>query len=230
MTGILVFGIIAFLLGLVVFVVRHERRENRMRYAFMERFAKREGLDLQAQLPRVDQLPFANAQVISQHRSTGSVHNYMTGQRDGIELVLTDFHYYVNYGRNSTLFKISIAAFRLPHANIPAFAMAKENMFSRIAEFFGAQDIDFTKHADFSKNYRLYAGDEVAIRSFFTAELITAIESGLLPKPYLLQASDGWLIVHSDPAIVKLDDWQTFIDASYTLTQRINALTQAHTS
>ncbi|MFG0248387.1 MAG: hypothetical protein ACF8OB_05825 [Phycisphaeraceae bacterium JB051] len=230
MTGILVFGIIAFLLALVVFVVRHERRESRKRAVWLADFAQRLGLAFEEQVAGKDSVAFSQAQVLCRGHGTGSIHNYMTGKRDGIDFVLADFRYYINTGRNSTLYKISLAAYHLPTLDMPAFSLMPKSVGSKIAAFFGAKQINFEQHPVFSKNYRLLGDDEQAIRQCFTPSLMAEIENRLLPKQYGFESCAEWLIVHSDASLVNVEDWQSFFDSSYTLVKRVTQLTQTQVS
>lgn len=64
--------------------------------------------------------------------------------------------------------------------DIPRFILEKEQLFDklfdRVMEFSGQRDIDFQLFTKFSKKFLLKGEDEVAIRSFFTPELIEFLE------------------------------------------------------
>lgn len=69
----------------------------------------------------------------------------------------------------------------------PSFTLHKERFLERIYAFAGFEDINFDNHSDFSKRFYLMGADEVAIRNFFTDDLVHFFES----NPYYHVESNG---------------------------------------
>ncbi|MCI5168658.1 MAG: hypothetical protein D3903_21820 [Candidatus Electrothrix sp. GM3_4] len=60
--------------------------------------------------------------------------------------------------------------------NFPKFELEPENIFHKIGQVFGYQDIDFESFPVFSKKYLLRGRDEVKIRELFTPKVIKYFE------------------------------------------------------
>jgi hypothetical protein len=56
--------------------------------------------------------------------------------------------------------------------------MGSESFFDRFKEYFGAQDIDFSSHPDFSNKYRLRGENENAICDLFRPSVREYFEQG----------------------------------------------------
>ena len=67
--------------------------------------------------------------------------------------------------------------FRSPALNLPEFALRPENLFDKIGDVFGGQDIDFESHPKFSKSYSLRGSDEQKVRETFTDEVLSSFEN-----------------------------------------------------
>lgn len=78
------------------------------------------------------------------------------------------------------VYKSTIQVIRLPF-NIPGFVLEKEGFFDKIFDqimaLSGQEDIDFQLFPQFSKRFLLKAENQSAIRTFFTADLISFLEN-----------------------------------------------------
>ena len=93
--------------------------------------------------------------------------NLLSGQRDGTELRLFDYRYTTGGGKNSHTYQQTVALFPGAGRGLPDLLLAPENIFHKIGQVFGYQDIDFESAPDFSSHYLLRGSDEMAIRSAF---------------------------------------------------------------
>ena len=72
--------------------------------------------------------------------------------------------------------KATFLLFKSP-ASLPVFVLDKEDFKSTLYQWAGFDDINFTKHPDFSKRFHLSGNDRPTIRKLFHSELIYFFES-----------------------------------------------------
>ena len=60
---------------------------------------------------------------------------------------------------------------------LPSFTLRPENLFHKIGQVFGYQDIDFDSHPEFSKRYLLKAENESDVRHAFGTDVLSFYES-----------------------------------------------------
>ena len=82
--------------------------------------------------------------------------------------------------------KATFLLFKTP-IKLPIFVLDKEDLRTTLYNWAGFDDINFTKHSDFSKLFHLSGTDTRAIRKLFTAELIYFFES----HPFFHLESNG---------------------------------------
>lgn len=100
------------------------------------------------------------------HGHSKKVRNVMTGRAGDAEVKLFDYRYTTGSGKQSHTWAQSVALFPAGRG-LPDFVLAPENVFHRIGQLFGYQDIDFEQNAEFSSRYLLRGRDETAIRAAF---------------------------------------------------------------
>lgn len=91
---------------------------------------------------------------------------------EGTEL-LVDYRYTASAGRHSTLLDQTIAAFKVPGANVPAFELQPEGFIARIGQALGKPDIDFDSNPDFSRAYQLRGHDADGVRRLFERRAVS---------------------------------------------------------
>jgi len=107
------------------------------------------------------------------HGHSKKVKNVMSGQAGNHELRLFDYQYTTGGGKNSHTWTQTVALFPRVGERLPELLLAPENIFHKIGQVFGYQDIDFDSSPDFSSHYLLRGPDEVAIRSAFSADALS---------------------------------------------------------
>ena len=65
------------------------------------------------------------------------------------EVVIFEYTYVIHTGKSSHAITQTVVVLNNEH-NFPDLDMGSENFFDRFKEYFGAQDIDFSSHPDFS--------------------------------------------------------------------------------
>ena len=95
----------------------------------------------------------------------------LTGAVSGRPLTVFEYRWVTGGGKSSQHHAIHAILWETPGGRLPAFTLSPENLLTRIAGAFGAQDIDFPDAPEFSSAYRLRGEDEAAIRAFLTPDL-----------------------------------------------------------
>jgi hypothetical protein len=108
--------------------------------------------------------------------SARHIKNLLHGVTDDVEVGIFDYQYTTGGGQHSQTFFQSVVAFRSPRLNLPDFALRPENVFHRIGQVLGYQDIDFESRPDFSKAFLLRGSDEARIREVFDDEVLEFFE------------------------------------------------------
>jgi len=109
--------------------------------------------------------------------SRRSVQNAMTGSVRGVELAVIDYDYTVGSGKSRRTLAQTVCWLRIPDARLPTFVLRPERLFDKIGAAFGAQDIDFEGHPEFSRRYLLRGQDEPAVRRVFAPPVLTHFET-----------------------------------------------------
>ena len=104
------------------------------------------------------------------------------GVTEHVDVAIFGYEYTVNPGaqhqrQHAHTFRQNVIYFRSPTLNLPQFALRPENLFDKIGDVFGGQDIDFESHPKFSKSYSLRGSDEQKVRETFTDEVLFFFEN-----------------------------------------------------
>jgi hypothetical protein len=97
------------------------------------------------------------------------VRNLMTGRMGAVGARLFDYQYTVGGGKHSHTWRQTVALIPAP-PGLPDFVLAPENIFHKVGQRFGYQDIDFDHSPEFSSRYLLRGADETAIRAAFSPD------------------------------------------------------------
>lgn len=220
MEGLVVAGFITVCIGIFVAIVIFAIKAEKKRDEALAQFAQQMGLTFEKKISGSGHFPCSSAALFSCGRSRYAK-RYMTGKVADVDVILSDYQYTTGSGKNSTRHTLTLAAYHVPDIAMPDFSLESENFLTRLAEKFGMQDIDFDTHPEFSKTYRLVGKDEQRVRAFFTPNLLTSIENGLISKKWRVQAADNWLIIHSYPGRLKPEQWSDFLNNTFELMNKI---------
>jgi hypothetical protein len=95
----------------------------------------------------------------------------LTGVASGRPITVFEYRWVTGGGKNSQRHSVHAILWETAGGRLPAFTLGPENLLTRLAGAFGAEDIDFTDSPEFSSAYRLRGQDEAAIRAFLTPDL-----------------------------------------------------------
>jgi hypothetical protein len=95
----------------------------------------------------------------------------LTGAVSGRPFTAFEYRWVTGGGKSSHHNAVHGILWETSNGRLPAFTLGPENLLTRLAGMFGAQDIDFADSPEFSSAYRLRGEDETAIRAFLTPDL-----------------------------------------------------------
>jgi hypothetical protein len=134
MPHLMIFGVVALIavVAIVGYICAKKRREA------MAALAARLGLHFLDKLRR---------------GSNRYVFNILSGNYQGHDVMMFDYHYQVNSGKNTHHHYFSFFILGLP-GSFPELVIDKEGFFSKVAQALGYDDIDFESH-EFSRKFRV---------------------------------------------------------------------------
>ena len=131
------------------------------------------------------------------------IKNMMQRTSDGMETRIYDYQYTTGGGQSSHTHIQTIFQFQSERLRLPSFILRPENVFHKIGQSFGYQDIDFESFPEFSDRYLLRGNDEALIRKLFNQEVITFFKS---EKGIVVEGNNHVLIAYRTHKRVKPDD------------------------
>jgi hypothetical protein len=85
-------------------------------------------------------------------------YNIMRGSRDGRDVTAFDYHYVTGHGKNRQVHNHSALVLQSPLA-LKSLYIRPENVFDKVSDFFGMDDIDF-ESAEFSRKFFVKAPEK----------------------------------------------------------------------
>ena len=164
-------GIIYFVLGVlvviafVVWMVRLTNRKNKERTESLDKGMRYLGLSFHADSDESAGKLLAPHPLGKCGSPKGATKIGRGNYRDQ-EVVIFDYTYVIHTGKSSHAIIQTVVVLK-NEQNFPDLDMGSESFFDRFKEYFGAQDIDFSSHPNFSNKYRLRGDDEDAICNLF---------------------------------------------------------------
>lgn len=160
----LIFGGIAALIAVIIVAVRYYERKRR---EALEKLARL--LDYSFSAKGSDSLL---ASVNQFHLFTQGhrrrITNVLTGRSDDTLVTIMDYRYTTGGGKNSHTWVQTVILYQCSRLHLPVFTLRPENLFHKIGNAFGYQDIDFDSNPTFSRQYLLRGTEEQAIRNLFS--------------------------------------------------------------
>lgn len=94
--------------------------------------------------------------------------NYLHGEKNEVEVSVTDYHYTVGSGKNASHYVQTICIIKDPNLDLPNFFVRRENkFFDYLGKLFGGQDINFPEDDKFSSAFVLQGKSEAETRNLF---------------------------------------------------------------
>ena len=118
-----------------------------------------------------------------------------------------DYQYTTGSGKSSHTWYHSITALKHNSLKLPGFMMKPENIFHKIGQKFGMQDIDFTDYPNFSSHY-LLKGEEISVRSLFNHDILDFFQY----EPGFCLEGNNEILLFYKTKFLKPDDIKNFIN------------------
>ena len=148
MPHLMIFGMVALIaVVLVIGYIYNKKRREAMAALAMRlglHFNPRKRRDLARRYRFLDKL---------RRGSNRYAYNLLSGNYQGHDVMIFDYHYQVNSGKNTHHYNFSFFILGLP-ATFPELVIDKEGFFSKVAQALGYDDIDFESH-EFSRKFRV---------------------------------------------------------------------------
>jgi hypothetical protein len=129
---------------------------------------------------------------------------------------LMDYYFQVGSGKSRRGLRQTLALIFDKQCELPAFVLAPEGFFSRVAQNFGAKDIDFDAYPKFSGMFKLQGDDESAVRALFTPAVIEELERH---PGITLEGQGGYVLVFRAGKSIKPENFPQFHEEAQCLAQ-----------
>ena len=153
MQPFMIFGVLVLIavIAIVGYLSSLKRREAMMALArrLGLRFSPHKDRHLAKQYRFLDKL---------RHGHNRYAYNVLSGQYQGHDVMVFDYHYQTGSGKNTHHYHISFFMLMLP-AVFPELVIGREGFFSKIAQAVGYDDIDFESH-EFSRKFCVRSKDK----------------------------------------------------------------------
>jgi hypothetical protein len=142
---------------------------------------------------------------------TRCAYNALSGRSGNDDVKIFDYRYTTGGGKESHTWNQTIALYPGGGRALPDFMLGPENVFHKIGQAFGYQDIDFESNPGFSSRYLLRGRDEAAIRTAFGIDTLTFLEQHL---GWTVEVKAGNVGIYRAGKRCKPDDLPTFLEDS----------------
>jgi hypothetical protein len=129
---------------------------------------------------------------------------------------LMDYYFQVGSGKSRRGLRQTLALIFDKQRELPAFVLAPEGFFSRVAQNFGAKDIDFDAYPKFSGMFKLQGDDESAVRALFTPAVMEEFERH---PEITLEGQGGYVLVFRAGKRIKPENFPQFHQEAQGLAQ-----------
>lgn len=189
MAGVLfVVSILAFISLLVWAAIRAAQR----RIAQIRQVAEAMGFAFHESIPDTGLAQWTGALPLFHQGHSRRADCVLIGEIAGQPVVLMDYTYVIGSGKGSASHPQTVAIFTQGGRGLPDFDLSPENLFHKIGQVFGYQDIDVESNEEFSRRYLLRGPDESAVRAAFGPEVVAFLAA---QPGWSIQAREGRLAV-----------------------------------
>lgn len=175
MQAIVIAVLFATVGAIVVTAVHAQRRAARVRTDALRDHAERRGWSFHP-APGLAAVPNLQRFELFQQGRHRTAANLMAGDHRGFRIAVFDYSYVTGAGKSRKIWRQTVVSVHSVDLDLPAFSIRPEHAFHRIAELFGAQDIDLDGRPEFSRRYLLRGTDETAIRNLFSSAVVDRLE------------------------------------------------------
>ncbi|HEX7485568.1 MAG TPA: hypothetical protein VF332_05410 [Vicinamibacterales bacterium] len=205
------------LIAFIVLIVRAGRRKARQRTEALERVCYEMGFTFEA-VGDLDMLKTLGDLPLYRRGHSIRARNMMSGRVGDDEVKVLDFRYTTGGGEHQQTVVQTVAVFPRGARGLPDLQLAPENVFHRIGQVFGYQDIDFESDPEFSKRYLVRGPDETAIRAALHADALS-----------FFAEHEGWTVEVRSETVgtyragkrCAAEGIPTFLDEAYTILRHL---------
>jgi hypothetical protein len=141
---VLFFAAVVGIIVLFVHILSLERRKK------LSAYAKSKGLHFAPDKDKKIDSRYSSFKCLRRGHSRYA-YNIMRGKRDGRDLTAFDYHYVTGHGKSRRVYNFSALIIQSPLPLKPLY-LRPENIFDKVTDFFGFDDIDF-ESAEFSRKF-----------------------------------------------------------------------------
>ncbi len=196
--------------ALVMAIILLGRRADRQRSEALQQASLTLGLAFAAE-GDLDQIKALGDLPLFGHGHSKHVTNVMSGRTGNEAVTVFDYRYTTGGGKESHTWRQTVALYPGGGRQLPDFVLAPENVFHRLGQLFGYQDIDFDSSPAFSARYLLRGPDEAAIRSAFTEQVRGLLEQ---EQGWTVEVRAGNVGIYRSGKRVRPDDLVGFLERS----------------
>lgn len=193
---------------LVVFIVVVSRRHERERTEELRRVAETAGLSFQPDADLEDVRSLASLDLF-EHGHSKRVKNLMTGTLEELQVRIFDYRYTTGGGQHQQTHTQTVVLLPSLKHSLPDLRMSPEGRLHKVAEAFGAQDIDIESSPEFSQKYVVKGADEEAVRTALYPNATTYFADH---PGWMVEVTSGSVAVYRASDRPKADEARTFID------------------
>ena len=196
------------LMALLVVVIVVSRRKERERTEAMERVCIEMGFVFEPQAD-IDLLTSLGDLPLYKRGHSRRAKNMMTGRVGDDAVKVVNFQYTTGGGQHQHTSKQTVAVFPQVTRSLPDLQLAPENVFHKLGQVFGYQDIDFESNPDFSGRYLVRGPDETAIRAALYPETLSFFAEH---EGWTVEIRSGTVGIYRAGQRSKPEDVRTFLE------------------
>lgn len=201
-------GVVALLAVIIVCAVVYSRRKQRERTEALERVCIEMRFVFEAQAD-LDQLTALGALPLYTRGHSRRAKNMMTGRVGDDAVKVVEFQYTTGGGEHQQTSVQTVAVFPQATRSLPDLQLAPENVFHKLGQVFGYQDIDFESNPDFSGRYLVRGADETAIRAALYPETLSFFAEHL---GWTVEIRSGTIGIYRAGKRSRPEDIRTFLE------------------
>lgn len=201
-------GALALLAVIIVYSIVYSRRKQRERTEAMERVCIEMGFVFEPRAD-VDLLTSLGDLPLYTRGHSRRAKNMMTGRVGTDAVKVVEFQYTTGGGQHQHTSKQTVAVFPQATRSLPDLQLAPENVFHKLGQVFGYQDIDFESNPDFSGRYLVRGPDETAIRAALYPETLSFFAEH---EGWTVEIRSGTVGIYRAGQRSKPEDVRTFLE------------------
>ncbi len=136
--------------------------------------------------------------------------NVLKGSAAGFEALIFDYWHEEGSGKYRHEVTQTVAAFRLPGANMPDFQVSPRTVFQKLRAAFGGEEVRFDSHPEFGAHYVVRGADAISAASMFTPGVRSFLSAR--KSPFHVEGYYDWIVVYLPGNTVSPARLRDFVD------------------